>query len=114
MPRMAASRRARSDLPREHRAMSNSTNLWQDSAPWRRVVVLTIVASLLSVLLLRSPRAPVVGASYAPPAASSPVARNAPGLAQASVPAPAPGAAPSPASAGPGSIGWNESHDPDF
>lgn len=93
--------------------MPGSTSLWQDSPPWRYVVVLTITATMLSVLLfLRSTGAPVVGASYTPPVPQ--ISQRPTTSAIAPTPAALPAGAQAPPATSPNSTVSTESHDPDF
>lgn len=93
--------------------MPGSTSLWQDSPPWRCVVVLTITATMLSLLLfLHSRGAPVVGASYTPPVPQIPQRPVTSAIASTQTALPA-GAQVPPATL-PSPAGSTESHDPDF
>lgn len=93
--------------------MLGSTSLWQDSPPWRCVVVLTITATMLSVLLfLRSTGTPVVGASYTPPVPQTPQRPTTSAI--ASTQAALPAGAQAPPATLPNPAGSTESHDPDF
>ncbi len=93
--------------------MPANISLWQDSPSWRCVVVLTITATMLSLLLfLRSTVAPVVSASYTPPVPQTPLRPTT--SATASTHAALSVGAQAPSAIVPNPAGSPESHDPDF